>query len=85
MKRITLVLLIIIFLNSCGYTKDEQIYTPIMSNESYYMVRVFNHGLTSSGALIIYKLPMEGITDKKVDSVNKLADQYIKNCEKYAN
>lgn len=79
-----LIIPIIILFISCGYHKDEQIYAPIMSDESYYMVRVFPPvGFTNSGALIIYKIPMDGINDFKVDSINKLADEYIQHCEKY--
>lgn len=74
---------IIILLISCDYHKDESIYSPLSENESYYMVRVWPPvGITNSGALMIYKLPMSTITDKKVDSINKVADQYIENCKK---
>jgi hypothetical protein len=77
---------ILLFLIACDYHKDESIYNPIFSGESYYMVRVFGpQGITNEGALIIYKLPMESITDKKVDSINKVADKYIENCKKYTN
>jgi hypothetical protein len=50
------------------------------------MVRVFPPlALTNTGASIIYKIPMEGINDKKVDSINKVADKFIEHCEKYTN
>lgn len=75
---------IIILLTSCDYYKDESIYKPIFGGQSYYMVRVFApQGLTNQGALMIYQLPMETITDEKVDSINKVADKYIENCKKY--
>lgn len=77
---------IIVLLISCGYSKDESVYTPFMSNESFYMVRVFPppfSSFTNTGALKIYKIPMQGITDKKVDSINKEADKFINDCEKY--
>lgn len=85
MKKLLLLQIIILFI-SCGYHKEEYVYTPFMSNESYYRVRVFPPiGLTNSGALMIYQIPMEGINDFKVDSINKEADKYIENCEKYTN
>lgn len=67
---------------SCNYSKDVSIISEY-PNGSYYRVRVFPP--QCSGALIVYKIPMEGITDKKVDSINKVADEYIKHCEKYTN
>lgn len=83
MKKLFIIPIIILFI-SCDYHKDESVYSPMMSNESYYMVRVFPPlGLTNSGALMIYKIPMQGIDDKKVDSINKIADKYIENCRKY--
>lgn len=83
MKKLFIIPIIILFV-SCGYSKDESIYKPIFGEETYYMLRVFGpQGLTNEGALIIYKLPMESITDEKVDSINKVADKYIENCKKY--
>jgi len=85
MKKLLIIPIILLFI-SCDYSKDESITSDIMGNKSYYMVRVWPpQGFTNSGALIIYKLPMESITDKKVDSVNKVADKYIENCRKYTN
>lgn len=84
MKTLITLFSIVLLFTSCGYHKDNQIYSPMMSNESYYMVRVFGpQGFGASGALIIYKIPMEGINDFKVDSINKEADRYIERCEKY--
>jgi len=81
-----LILPIIALLISCNYSKDESIVRDFIGDNSYYMVRVWPpQGFTNSGALIIYKIPMEGINDKKVDSINKVADKYIENCEKYTN
>lgn len=68
---------IIILLTSCGYYKDSQV------SHGVYMIRIWQHTFTNMGAQKIYYLPMEGITDKKVDSINRLADKYIENCEKY--
>lgn len=83
MKKFILIPIIILFI-SCGYHKDEQVYTPFMSNESYYRVRVFPpQGLTNSGAIMVYDIPMYGINDKKVDSINKVADKFILDCIKY--
>lgn len=76
MKKLLIIPIIILFI-SCGYYKDSQVYKGV------YMVRVFKHTLTNTGAQQIYYLPMEGITDRKVDSINKLADEYIVKCEKY--
>lgn len=77
MKTLFIIQIIILFI-SCGYRKDKQIMRGI------YMVRVWPPlGLTNSGAQMIYYLPMEGITDHKVYSINKLADEYIEKCEKY--
>jgi len=76
MKKFFILPIIILF-TSCGYHKDSQIYNGI------YMVRVWEPTLTNTGAQQIYYLPMEGITDRKVDSINKLADEYIVKCEKY--
>lgn len=85
MKKILIILTIGLFI-SCDYSKDESVIRDFGSNESYYMVRVFPpQGFTNQGALIIYKLPMESITDEKVDSINKVADKYIENCRKYTN
>lgn len=82
MKKILIIPIIILFISCNGYYKDSQVYRPIMSNESFYMVRVWERGtITNNGALIVYKLPMQGITDKKIDSINKVANDYIKNCE----
>lgn len=83
MKKLFLIAIIILSI-SCGYHKDSQVYRPFMGEESYYIVRVWEtFTFTNNGALIIYKIPMKDINDRKVDSINKLADQYIKNCEKY--
>jgi hypothetical protein len=83
MKKLFIIPIITLFF-ACDYRKDESINNPIFKGESYYMLRVFPPPeFTNSGALIIYKLPMKSITDKKVDSVNKLADKYIENCKKY--
>lgn len=83
MRKSFIIPIIILFI-SCDYSKDESIYNPIFGGESYYMLRVFPpQGFTNEGALIIYKLPMKSITDKKVDSINKEADKYIENCKKY--
>ena len=83
MKKLFITPIIATFI-SCGYSKDHQIYSPIMDKESYYMVRVFGpSAFTNSGALIIYKSPMSTITDKKVDSINNLADKYIEDCKRY--
>jgi len=83
MKKLFIIPIIILFI-SCDYYKDESVYSPVFGNESYYMVRVFPPpGFTNTGAIMIYKLPMESITDKKVDSINKVADNYIENCKKY--
>lgn len=87
MKKIitlsVMVIMICIYFSSCSYHKDEQIVTGFDSSESFYMVRVFGPALTNSGALKIYYLPMDSINDRKVDSINKEADKYIENCEKY--
>lgn len=80
--RVFLVFIFILF-SSCGYYKDSEVYRPIMSDESYYMLRVFRKfELTNSGALIIYKISMKEITDKKIDSINKEADKFIQHCLK---
>lgn len=85
MKKILIIFVINLFI-SCDYYKDESVIRDFGSDKSYYMVRVFPpQGLTNTGALIIYKLPMESITDAKVDSINKVADKYIENCKKYTN
>lgn len=76
MKKLLIIPIIILFI-SCGYYKDSQVYNGV------YMVRVWKHTLTNTGTQQIYYLPMEGITDRKVDSINKLADEYIVKCEKY--
>jgi len=83
MKKLFIIPIMILFIG-CDYYKDESIYRPAFEEESYYMVRVFGpQGFTNQGALKVYYLPMEAITDKKVDSVNKVADKYIENCKKY--
>ncbi len=82
MKKLFIIPIIILFI-SCSYYKDSSI-TSDFNNQSFYMVRVFPPAeLTNSGALIIYKIPMEGINDKKGDSINKVADKYIEDCKKY--
>jgi len=84
MKKLLIILIAIMF-TSCSYWKDESIINEY-PNTTYYMVRVFPPlGLTNTGASIIYKIPMEGINDKKVDSINKVADKFIEHCEKYTN
>jgi len=83
MKKLFIIPIIALFL-SCDYRKEKSIYNPIFGGESCYMLRVFGPpGFTNEGALVIYKLPMESITDKKVDSINKVADKFIENCKKY--
>lgn len=85
MKKLFLILIIILFV-SCGYHKDKEIYTPFMSNEPIYMVRVWGPiELTNNGCLIIYQIQMKGITDKKIDSINKEADKFIETCIKIKN
>lgn len=84
MKTLITLFAIVLLFTSCGYYRDNSVYAPYDSNESFYRVRVFGpSGFTATGALKIYYLPMEGITDKKVDSINKEADRYIERCEKY--
>lgn len=84
MKKI-FIIPIAILLASCDYSKDASVVRDFMGEQSYYMVRVWPpQGFTNSGALIIYKIPMEGINDKKVDSINTVADKYIEDCKKYA-
>lgn len=81
-----LIIPIIILFISCGYHKDSQVYRPFMSDESYYMVRVWEtFTVTNNGALKIYEIPMEGINDKKIDSINREADKFIENCKKIDN
>lgn len=72
---------IVVLFISCGYYKDSQVYNPLMSNEPVYMVRVFeSFTLINNGALKIYEIPMKDINDKKIDSLNKEADNFIQNC-----
>lgn len=85
MKKLLLLPIIIIFLNSCGYRKNADVYSGDNDEESYYVVRVFAPTFTNSPPIKTYSLPMEGINDFKVDSINKEADKYIENCEKYTN
>lgn len=85
MRKIFIIPIVLVFI-SCDYSKDTSIFRDFMGDNSYYMVRVWPpQGFTNSGAIMIYKLPMESITDKKVDSINKVADKYIENCKKYTN
>jgi len=82
MKKIFIIPILILCL-SCDYRKDESIISEY-PHQSYYMVRIFPPvGFTNTGAIMIYKIPMESITDKKVDSINKVADKYIEDCKKY--
>ena len=84
MKKIFIIPIIILFI-SCGYRKNIDIGKDYGEDESFYVIRIFAPTFTNCPPIKEYYLPMQGINDKKVDSINKLADQYIKNCEKYAN
>lgn len=83
MKKLLILSIIILFISCTGYRKDMSVCSYV-DEEPYYRIRVFGPEITNSGALKIYKLPMKDISDFKVDSLNREADKFIRDCEKYS-
>lgn len=82
MKKLFIIPIIILFI-SCSYRKSIDIYKGYSDQETFYSIMIFAPTFTNCPPIKEFSIPMEGITDHKADSINKLADEYIEKCEKY--
>jgi|GEM_PF-6720040 len=82
MKKIFLLLVFCTFISCDRYYKDGFVRNNF-NYETEYCLRIFERfTITNNGAVKIYILKDNEITEKKIDSVNKEADKFIKLLEK---
>jgi len=82
MKKVFLLILFCTFVSCDKYYKSSFVSTNAVMNKDYeteYCLRIFeNYTLTNNGAIKIFILKDEQITEKNIDSINKEADKFIK-------
>ena len=77
MKKLFLLMVFCTFISCDRYSKDDFVDTN-SGYETEYCLRIFeNYALTNNGAVKIYILKNNDITEKNIDSINKEADKFI--------
>jgi len=81
MKKVFLLIVFCTFTSCDRYYKDGFVSTNVRMGSDYeteYCLRIFERfTLTNNGAVKIYILKDNDITEKKIDSINKEADKFI--------
>lgn len=81
MKKAFILLIFCTFISCDRYYKDSFVDSNYIMGGGYeteYCLRIFeNFTITNTGAVKIYILKDEEITEKNIDSINKEADKFI--------
>jgi hypothetical protein len=85
MKKVLIILCVLLFISCDKYRKDV-IVGKYIQGDTYYSLRIFEKfTFFNNGAIKIYTLEGEQITEKNIDSINVEADNFIKLLNKKVN